>query len=105
MATAPTLSSVCDQSPAAGTRTSHVTLFAARDCRSVAPPSSPPVVPDLRGVALDLATEVLDGQAIAWDIAPSGPGPVVDELWEVCRQSPRAGSRAWHVTLYARDDC
>jgi PASTA domain-containing protein len=102
---APSLSSVCDQSPAAGTRTSHVMLFTARDCSSLAPPSSPPEVPDVRGLALDLATQALNAQAIAWDIVPSGPGPVVDELWEVCSQSPRPRSRAWHVTLYARDDC
>ena len=104
---APSLTKVCDQSPLAGTRTSRVTLFVARNCAAPAPRPSPPrpAVPDLVGLPLDDAELHLDGKGIGWSVVPSGPGPVVDSLWEVCRQMPPPGSRAWHVRLFARDDC
>ena len=83
-----------------------MTLFVARDCSPPRPPTPPPPsVPALGGYALDDAKAELEAYGIGWTVVPSGPGPVVDALWEVCNESPPAGARAWHVTLYARDDC
>jgi hypothetical protein len=103
---APSRSRVCDQSPGDGVRAARVTLFVAGDCDPPPPsPPRPPLAPDLRGSALDDAKAELDALGLGWSVVPSGQGPVVDALWEVCAQTPPGGSRTWHVTLHARDDC
>ena len=105
---APSMSKVCDQAPPAGERTNHVTLYVARDCDPApAPPPVTPAVPDVRGLPLDAAKADLEARGIGWSLVPSGPGPVVDTLWEVCSQAPAAGApaRGRHVTLYVEDDC
>ena len=99
----PRRATVCEQEPGAGTRTTSVTLYAARDCEPPAP--SAPVVPLVVGEDLDDAELALEDAGIEYVVEPSGPGPVVEELWQVCRQSPAGGRRAATVVLHARDDC
>jgi hypothetical protein len=83
-----------------------VTLYAARDCDPAPAPEPPaPLVPSVVGEDLDDAELAFEEAGIEPVVEPSGPGPVVEELWEVCRQTPAAGRRAWTVVLHARDDC
>jgi hypothetical protein len=98
----PSRATVCEQEPGAGTRATEVTLYAARDCEPAAAPA--PAVPLLVDEDLDDAERALEAAGIEYTVEASGPGPIVEELWEVCRQSPAAG-RASTVVLYARDDC
>jgi beta-lactam-binding protein with PASTA domain len=99
----PSRATVCEQEPGAGVRATDVTLYAARDCAPTPPPT--PVVPHVVGEDLDDAELALDEAGIAYAVETSGRGPVVEELWEVCRQVPAAGHRAATVVLHARDDC
>ena len=101
----PSAATVCEQEPSPGRRAAHATLYAARRCEPEPPPPAPPVVPSVSGEDLDDAELALEEAGIAYSVEASGPGPVVEELWEVCRQSPPARSRAWTVVLHARDDC
>jgi beta-lactam-binding protein with PASTA domain len=99
----PRASTVCDQEPPPGTQASRVTLYAARACEPA--PVPPPVVPAVAGEELDDAEAALAAAGIEVVLDASGPGPVVEELWEVCRQTPAPGRRATSVVLHARDDC
>jgi beta-lactam-binding protein with PASTA domain len=99
----PSRATVCEQEPGPGTRATRVTLYAARACEPETPPA--PVVPHVVGEDLDDAELALGDAGIEYVVEPSGPGPVLEELWEVCRQSPAGGRRASTVVLYARDDC
>jgi hypothetical protein len=91
---------VCEQEPGPGARAVEVTLYAARTCEP-----EPPVVPSVVGEDLDDAERALDDAGVAYVVDPSGPGRVVEELWEVCAQSPAAGERGSTAVLQARDDC
>jgi beta-lactam-binding protein with PASTA domain len=102
----PRTATVCEQEPAAGVRATEATLYAARECDPPRPAvPAPPLVPSVVGEDLDDAEAALEVEGIEAVLDASGPGPVVEELWEVCAQTPRAGRRAWSVVLHARDDC
>jgi beta-lactam-binding protein with PASTA domain len=102
----PRSAEVCDQEPAPGVRAAEVTLYAARDCTPPPPAEPPPpMVPSVVGEDLDDAELALDSAGLDYVVEPSGPGPVVEELWEVCAQTPLPGRRAWTVVLHVRDDC
>jgi beta-lactam-binding protein with PASTA domain len=106
VAVPPRTATVCDQEPPGGSRAARVSLYAARDCDPPPlPEPAPPVVPPLVGEDLDDAGLALEAAGIEAVLETSGPGPVVEELWEVCRQAPAAGRRARTVVLYARDEC
>ena len=93
---------VCDQEPDAGRRAEDVTLYVAADCSPPAPPPVPEVaVPDVVGLDLGEAQEVLNGAGIEQFVEPSS----AELYWDVCAQSPRPGQNALTVTLYVERNC
>ena len=66
-----------------------------------------PELPDLVGLSLEDAEERLDAAGIAHEVSTWGEGaPAIEQLWEVCDQSPQPGQPASFVRLYvARRDC
>ena len=94
---------VCDQEPDAGRRAEDVTLYVAADCAPPKPPPPPPPlpVPDVIGLDLGEAQEVLNGVGIDQVIEP----PWAELYWDVCAQSPDRGRNASTVTLYAERNC
>jgi PASTA domain len=86
---------VCRQKPVAGKRSARVTLFVARTC-SVG-------VPDVRGLSLEDADDVLENAGVSWRAETRDGDPVlVKHLWEVCDQE-RAPGRS--VVLDVERDC
>jgi hypothetical protein len=63
-------------------------------------------VPDVVGLSLEDAKEVLDDAGITYYVGtPSGQTPVIDHLWEVCDQDPAPGAEAWKVELAVDREC
>ena len=63
-------------------------------------------VPDVRQQPLDAAEDTLDARGLRYDAVGGGLfGIVVRSHWTVCRQEPRPGTLARHVTLYVARDC
>ena len=91
---------VCDQEPDSGGRASHVTLYVAANCT---PPRIPPApaVPNVVGLDLGEAQEVLAGAGIAEIVEP----PWAELFWDVCAQSPSRGGHSATVTLHVQRRC
>jgi beta-lactam-binding protein with PASTA domain len=91
---------VCDQEPDAGRRAEDVILYVAADCSPPAPPPPPPPlpVPDVVGLDLSEAQEVLSGEGIDQVVEP----PWAEAYWDVCAQSRGNAST---VTLYVERNC
>ncbi len=86
---------VCRQRPAAGKLAANVTLYVARACAVG--------VPDLTGLSLEDADEVLEQAGISWRAeTPDGDPVVAKHLWEVCDQERTPGHS---VVLYVDRDC
>jgi hypothetical protein len=63
-------------------------------------------VPDVVGLSLEDAKEVLDGAGVEYDVeAPDGQTPLIDHFWEVCDQDPDPGFDAWYVELDVDREC
>ena len=62
-------------------------------------------VPDVTGENLDSAEEELDAAGIGYSVDSGDDEVLVEHLWEVCYQDPRAGARARFVTLTVEHFC
>jgi len=62
-------------------------------------------VPDVIGENLDSAEEELDAAGIGYSVDSGDDEVLVEHLWEVCYQDPRAGARARFVTLTVEHFC
>ncbi len=75
-------------------------------CREERRPPMRSGVPDVVGLSLEDAKEVLDDAGIDYDIeAPGGQTPLIEHLWEVCEQHPLPGADAWYVDLDVDREC
>jgi hypothetical protein len=72
----------------------------AADCT---PPPAPaaPAVPNVVGLDLGEAQEILSGAGVDQIVEP----PSAELFWDVCAQSPRRGRNASTVTLYVQRRC
>jgi hypothetical protein len=62
--------------------------------------------PDVVGLSLEDAKEVLEEAGVDYEVrAPDGQHPLIDHLWEVCSQHPRAGTDAHEVDLDVDREC
>ena len=75
-----------------------------RDHRTPASPAAV-TVPDVIGENLDSAEEELDAAGIGYSVDSGDDEVLVEHLWEVCYQDPRAGARARFVTLTIEHSC
>jgi hypothetical protein len=84
-----------------------VLLLLAAGCRAEeAERSVARGVPDVVGLSLEDAKETLDDEGIYYEVrAPEGQTPLIDHLWEVCEQHPRAGANAFEVELEVDREC
>ena len=90
---------VCDQVPKPGRRATKVRLVVEREC--IPPP--PAVIPNVVGLSLEDAEEVLDDHGIGHSAETyEGDAPLVEHFWEVCEQRPEGLS---FVELYVARDC
>jgi hypothetical protein len=63
-------------------------------------------VPDVVGLSLEDAKEVLDDAGVAYYVGtPNGQTPIIDHLWEVCAQDPAPGADTWEVDLDVDREC
>ena len=62
-------------------------------------------VPDVTGENLDSAEEELDAAGIGYSVDSGDDEVLVEHLWEVCYQDPRAGAHARFVTLTVEHSC
>ncbi len=63
-------------------------------------------VPDVTQQPLDAAADALEAKGLRYDTVGGGLfGIVVRSHWTVCRQAPRSGTLARHVTLYVARHC
>jgi hypothetical protein len=86
---------VCRQRPAAGKRAVRVTLYVARTCAVG--------VPDVTGLSLEDADDMLEQAGVSWRAeTPDGEPVLVKHLWEVCDQER---TPAHSVVLYVDRDC
>jgi PASTA domain-containing protein len=75
-----------------------------REHRAPANPAAV-TVPDVTGENLDSAEEELDARGIDYAVDSGDDEVLVEHLWEVCYQDPRAGARARFVTLTVEHFC
>jgi hypothetical protein len=86
---------VCRQRPVAGKRAERVTLYVARTCTVG--------VPDVTGLSLEDADDVLEQAGVSWRAeTPDGDAVLVKHLWAVCDQERSPGRS---VVLYVDRDC
>jgi hypothetical protein len=86
---------VCRQRPAAGRLAASVTLYVARACAVG--------VPDVTGLSLEDADDVLEQAGVSWRAeTPDGDSVLVKHLWQVCDQGRTPGHS---VVLYVDRDC
>jgi beta-lactam-binding protein with PASTA domain len=93
---------VCSQDPPGGSRAAEVVLYVAVLCDPPpAPAPLPPQLPDLVGLDLGEAVELLAARGIGHETEPAS----TESYHDVCSQHPPAGARAWTVTLYVARRC
>jgi len=71
------------------------------------PPAAPTsLLPDVVGLSLEDADEVLDQHGIGHSAETyDGDVPLIKHFWEVCEQEPEGGAKARFVELYVDRDC
>ena len=75
-------------------------------CREERRPPVQSGVPNVVGLSLESAKEVLDDAGIDYDVeAPGEQTPLIDHLWQVCDQHPRPGADASYVDLHVDREC
>jgi len=89
---------VCEQHPRPGRKAKSVELVVARSCPGRQVSST---VPNVTGLRLDVAKDLLVEDDLAFDVYEEGLGDVVIESnWTVCSQYPDHGAIADEVDLY-----
>jgi beta-lactam-binding protein with PASTA domain len=94
---------VCEQHPSPGRVAKSVELVVARSCPGRHVPGT---VPNVAGLRLDVAKDLLVEDDLAFDVYEEGLGDVVIESnWTVCSQYPAPGAVADEVELYVERSC
>jgi beta-lactam-binding protein with PASTA domain len=94
---------VCEQHPSPGRVAKSVELVVARSCPGRHVPGT---IPDVTGLRLDVAEDLLVEDDLAYDVYEEGLGDVVIESnWTVCSQYPDPGAVADEVELYVERSC